>query len=93
VVSYAFDTKAVSLWVNPLNQASASISDTSNFQDAVTAIAFRQASASNTEVIDNLVVATTFQEALTGVSVPEPSTLALALVGGLAGLVALRRKC
>jgi PEP-CTERM motif len=92
VVSYAFDTQAVSLWVNPVNQASTSISDTGSFQDAVTAISFRQASASNTEVIDNLVVATTFQEALTGVSVPEPSTLALGLLGGLAGLVALRRK-
>lgn len=94
VVSYDYDTMGVSLWVDPADQSSTSISDTGSFQDAVTAIAFRQTSPGDTgsQVIDNLVVATTFTEALTGV--PEPSTLALAALGGFAllGFGLKRRK-
>ncbi len=54
-------------------------------------INFRQGTASiaPTETIDNLVVSSTFSDVS---AVPEPSTLALGFVGGLAGLVALRRK-
>jgi hypothetical protein len=95
VVSFDYNTELATLWVNPTSVASPSISNTGTFQDAATAIAFRQATPASisSQTIDNLVVATSFQEALTGVSVPEPTSLALGLVGGLAGLVALRRKC
>ena len=94
VVAFNYDTKLASLWVNPTSEASPSVSNTGSFQDAATAIAFRQATptSNSSQIIDNLVVATSFQEALTGVSVPESSSLALILIGGLAGLVALRRK-
>jgi hypothetical protein len=93
VVGFNYATELATLWVKPTSDASPSISNTGSYQDAATAIAFRQAtpSSSSSQIIDNLVVATTFQEALTGVSVPEPSSLVLVLVGGLAGLVAWRR--
>jgi hypothetical protein len=92
VVSFNYDTKFSQLWVNPVSMASPSISTTGNFQNAATAFAFRQAAGNSSQVIDNLVVATSFQEAFTGVAVPEPSTFALAIAGGLACLAALRRK-
>lgn len=90
VVSFNYDTEVATLWVNPTSQASTSINNTGSFQDAATAIAFRQATGSTSvQQIDNLIVGTTFNDV---VPVPEPSTLALGLVGGFAGLVALRRK-
>ncbi|MGA2240871.1 MAG: PEP-CTERM sorting domain-containing protein [Verrucomicrobiota bacterium] len=57
----------------------------------VAGINLRQGGASSAPsvILDNLTVATLFSDAA---PVPEPSALALGLVGGLAGLVALRRK-
>ena len=50
------------------------------------------ASAAPTETVDNLIVGTDFSD-VSGVSaVPEPSTLAMAGLGGVAGFFALRRK-
>ena len=87
VVSYDFDSTNVTLWVDPSSEASTSISDNSApFQDSPSAISFRQASPTtpNSQIIDNLVVADSFQEALTGVAVPEPSSLSLMGISGLA---------
>jgi hypothetical protein len=89
VVSYDYTSKNATLWVNPTSSGSTSITYNTGYSDAVTAIAFRQAAGNSVETIDNLVVGTTFNDV---VPVPEPSTVALGLVGGLAGLVALRRK-
>jgi hypothetical protein len=59
--------------------------------NSIAAVNFRQGSAGSapTLTVDNLVVATSFSDVVT---VPEPSTLALAGLGGLACLGALRRK-
>jgi hypothetical protein len=59
--------------------------------NSIAAVNFRQGSAANaaTLTVDNLVVATAFSDV---VPVPEPSTLVLAGLGGLACLGALRRK-
>lgn len=59
--------------------------------NSIAAVNFRQGSASSaaTLTVDNLVVATSFSDVVT---VPEPSTLVLAGLGGLACLCALRRK-
>jgi hypothetical protein len=59
--------------------------------NSIAAVNFRQGSAGSaaTLTVDNLVVATAFSDV---VAVPEPSTVVLAGLGGLVGLVALRRK-
>jgi len=89
VVSYDYSSQIATLWVNPTSPSSTSITYNTTFSDAISAIAFRQAAGNSSQTIDNLVVGTSFNDV---VPVPEPSTLALGLVGGLAGLVALRRK-
>ena len=57
----------------------------------VAGINLRQGTAANAPsvILDNLTVATLFNEAA---PVPEPSSVALFVMGGFAGLVALRRK-
>ena len=73
VHSYDYDSKSATLWVNPVNEFSPSVTATDpGFSDEVSAYAFRQAGGNSTQTIDNLIVATSFSEA-----VPEPSTLAL----------------
>ena len=60
----------------------------------VAAINLRQGSASSAPsvILDNLTVATLFSDAAPVAPVPEPSTIAFFVMGGFAGLVALRRK-
>ncbi|GAA5481776.1 PEP-CTERM sorting domain-containing protein [Haloferula sargassicola] len=85
VVSYDYDTGLSELWVNPTSEASPSISSvTADPSQPMEAFAFRQGSGNSTEVIDNLVVATTFAEV-----VPEPS---ITLLGGIGLLGLLRRR-
>ena len=84
VFSYTQDTGAASLWINPVNFSSTSISAVASLQDpALSAVAFRQAAGNTTQIISNLVVGTDFNATLA--AVPEPSTYALRLVvaGGL----------
>lgn len=93
VVSYDYDSGATQLWVDPATEGDTSLTSTTGFaNDAMTSFAFRESSNPSTEAIDNLTLANTFQEALTGVAVPEPSIIALSAVGGLAFLLAMRRK-
>jgi hypothetical protein len=92
VLSYAFDTGVTDFWVDPVNQASPKITFNAAVSSALTAFAFRQGSAPTTQTdqtLDNLVVATTITQALTGV--PEPATAGLGLAGVL-GLIGLRRR-
>jgi hypothetical protein len=95
VASYNYDTGAAQLWLNPSSESDTSLTSVNGFaNDAFTGFAFREASNGSTESIDNITIANTFSEALTGVAVPEPSTLAMAASGGLAllGLGFKRRK-
>ncbi len=81
------------LWINPTDENSAHIQLTDGFSDATlpNAVALRQADSSNDETIfiDNLVIATTFAEASSTSTVPEPSTSALLLTSGI--IISLRR--
>jgi hypothetical protein len=82
VTSYDYDGMSGSIWIDPVTEASPSFAatDTVAFQDAVTAYAFRQATpatGSSTQIIDNLMVGTTF-----GDVVPEPATLTLLAAAG-----------
>ena len=87
VVAYNYDTG-----ISTLTVGGASISSTTaDPSQTMTQFAFRQAAGNSVEVIDNLITATTFAEALGGTTpaVPEPTAMA---VLGLGGLTLLRRR-
>ncbi len=88
VLAYNYDTMQNTLWVNPLLQTDPSISVSSTSQDTIASFAVRQSTGNSFQVMDNLVVATTFTEAMV---VPEPSSMALGLLGA-AGLALARRR-
>lgn len=86
VSSYNYDTGAGTLWINPTDFSSASISAADpGFSNTADGYAFRQAAGNTTQVIDNLVVGTSFSD----VVVPEPTMLGLL---GLAGLTLVSRR-
>ncbi len=89
VLGYDITNRLSTPWVNPLTIASSNITDNvAGSLIAVTQIALRQGSTANgVQGIDNLVVGTTFESVIT--PVPEPSHIALMVVGGL-GLAAYR---
>ena len=87
VIKYDRDSGITSLYIDPTNEASTSIDSLADTND-VTNFYFRESnsSANETITVDNLRVATTFNEAFV---VPEPSSTTLI---GLAGLVTLLRR-
>jgi hypothetical protein len=87
VTSYNFDTKQSSIWINPTLSTPALTATDPGFSDPVTAYAFRQAAGNTGQTIDNLIVSTSPEDV--GVSVPEPTGLALI---GLGSLYVLRRR-
>ncbi len=93
VVGFDYDSEVATLWVDPTSESSPSISNTGSFQDAATAIAFRQSSptSDNSQTIDNLIVGTSFSDVVPAAA-PEPSTLALAALGGVTCLFGFRRR-
>ena len=86
VTSYDYDTGVSELWIDPLNESSTKILTSTGYSDPVEQYALRQGGSGSSQTIDDLVVATTFNEALTGV--PEPASL---LLLGLGALLARRR--
>ena len=79
VTSYNADTSEIKLWLDPLDEASTSISAIGALSAAeIDSYAIRQNNDYAGQMIfDNLSVATSFDEALTGVGVPEPGTFAM----------------
>ena len=67
VTSYTFDGSSAELWIDPVNESSPKLTITGESSLAVTAYAFREATSSgNTQqIIDNLCIATTFNEVIT----------------------------
>jgi hypothetical protein len=88
VVGFDFGTGVSTLWIDASSSGDTSIVSAADTVPAIEAIAFRQASSDETITVDNLFVATTFEEANTGV--PEPGSLALLALGGL--MIARRRR-
>jgi hypothetical protein len=101
VVGATNDT--LSLYVNPTDLSvqanntpyyTSGYVSTSNETNIVAAINLRQGTAANAPsvILDNLTVGTLFSDAAPVAPAPEPSTVALAAMGGAACLVAFRRK-
>jgi hypothetical protein len=91
VGSYSFDNRETRLWVDPVSEASTSLSAFDSSANPVAAFALRQGTANTSQLISNLVVGTSFNDVVT--PVPDPSTLALAGLGiAVAGLAARRRR-
>lgn len=77
VTMYDYSAQAGKLWINPTTESDPSFAPTDpGTSYSITSYAFRQAAGNTTQIIDNLVVATTFAEA-----VPEPATIGLLLLG------------
>ncbi len=100
VVRLDLATDQATLWVNPVNESSLSVTSTDTISYAAGSIAsyaLRQGTTGTSPNdggpgglgLDNLVVATTFAEAQV---IPEPSTWAMLVLGGLAFGWTLRRR-
>lgn len=87
MIGYNRDNGISTLWIDPATEGSSSIVSLADTND-VTGFYFRESNSSVNEtiVVDNLIVASTFDEAL---PVPEPS---IALLGGFGLLGLIRRR-
>jgi hypothetical protein len=83
ILSWDYATKTSTL--DYVGNTGAALTYIGSYQTAIDGFAFRQASGNSTQVIDNLVVASTRAEV-----VPEPATMVLLGLGGL--LAVCRRK-
>ena len=90
VVAYDIDNNATSLWIDPSSEGDTSIDSVSGTASlTISKVGLRQSDSSQNETItvDNLVVATIFDEVI---GVPEPTSLLLGALG-LLGLLRRRR--
>jgi hypothetical protein len=86
VVAYHYDSGVSDLWVNPVTESSEKITSTdADPSQVMSAFAFRQAAGNSVQVIDSLMVGTSFNDV-----VPEPSCVLLGAFGFL-GLIRRRR--
>ena len=92
VGSYSFDNLETRLWVDPVNEASTSISATDSAAAAVAAFGLRQGTANSSQLISNLAVGTSFSDVVNPVPEPSAGLLAWSAVGLLGGLRLRRRK-
>ena len=88
VGSYTQGSNVTKLWVNPTSEASTLIRETASSATNINSILLRQDSGVSTQLVSNMVVATTFAEAAT-FAIPAPGAIALL---GVAGLVGSRRR-
>jgi hypothetical protein len=91
IIGYNRATGLAQLWVDAANMGDTFISSTTADDNAVSGFYLRESASTANETIqiDNLLVATTFGEAVS--AIPEPSSFAL-LALGIAGLVGIRRR-
>ena len=89
VAALVADTKENRLWVDPTSEGSTSLSAIDPAASAVAAFALRQGPGNSTQLISNLVIATTFDEVSV---IPEPSTYALLLMTAAGTLWMARRR-
>ncbi len=83
----AVSAPVVTIWVNPTLESDPSASHTGTLPNlAISTFALRQATVIGRINIDNLVIASSFAEAI-----PEPSTMVM-VGAGLLGLLAIRRR-
>lgn len=86
VIAYSYDSRTSQLWIDPTSAASTSVTSTAATGDLfVSSFGLRQAGGNSTQIIDNLIVATTLNEVI-----PEPTTTLLGLIGAVA-LIRRRR--
>lgn len=86
VGSYTQGTNVTNLWVNPTSASSTSITSTADAGANINSILLRQDAGIATELVSNMVVSTTFDEAA---AVPAPGAIALL---GAAGLIGARKR-
>jgi len=97
VGSYDFNSGETNLWVDPTDINSTKITDINGggAGTAINSLGIRQdflgGDANNQILLDAVSLASSFDEAVAGLAVPEPSTIALSVLG-LCGLVGLRRR-
>jgi hypothetical protein len=92
VASYNAATGESKLWIDPVNESSSSVSNSAGGATGtlIEAFALRQSNDyTGSQIIDNLCVATSFNEALN--CVPEPAAMFI-LLAGLPTLGAIRRR-
>lgn len=90
VISYNAATGESRLWLDPTDVNSTNIGHTATAGTLIESFAFRQSNDfTGSQLIDNLVVATNFDQALSGV--PEPGSVGLLVLGAI-GLVSRRRR-
>lgn len=93
VVKFDFETLQSTLWINPLNESSQSVTDVfevsfAGLDQTLSRIAMREASGIGTSSIDQILVGTTFDDVF--VAVPEPSVMVLLAISGGLFLVGAR---
>jgi hypothetical protein len=91
VHSYNFGTGESRMWVDPTSFDSPSVAHAGSFTGgfAQSGYAFRQTTGNTVENIDDLVIGTTFNDVM---PVPEPSSVALLILGAGGVLLFLRKR-